>query len=48
MVGAVQDASRTPAVPEGGAGGVFEGGFDDVDVTDADAWGGSAAERDEL
>ena len=44
MVGALQDASRTPAVPGvvagGVAGGVFEGVFEEA------AWAESGSERD--
>jgi hypothetical protein len=35
VVGATQDASRTPAVPEGVAGGVFAGVFAGVAADDA-------------
>ena len=49
MVGASQDASRTPAVPEGAPAGVFAGVFvfEDVDVADADAPAEPSSERDE-
>jgi len=46
MVGALHDASRTPGVPEGGAGGVFAGGFEDVLEAAADEDAGAEPESE--